>query len=96
MGARLMPKSNAFKTPFIPPFKLEPNGRNRWFYRDVVDWLDERAGRPPRKYNETDAARVIGTAEVRELLGGVSEMYLWRLLHKQAALADQKIGEATI
>jgi hypothetical protein len=75
-----MPKAD----PFPQPFKSGSGrlGRNWWGYRPVVEWLDRKAGRPPRKFDATDDVRVIGSAEVRHLLGGVSEMHIWRLLHQ--------------
>jgi hypothetical protein len=78
--------------PFPQPFKSGSGrlGRNFWSYSDVVDWIDRRAGRPPRKHDATDAVRLIGSTEVRHLLGGVSEMYVWRLLHHQSNKKQRK------
>jgi hypothetical protein len=70
--------------PFPRPFKSGSGlGRNRWYFSDVVDWIDRQAGRPRREHNAEDAARLIGSADVRRLLGGVSEMYVWRLLNQR-------------
>jgi hypothetical protein len=73
--------------PFPQPFKSGNGrlGRNFWSYADVVDWIDRRAGRPPREHNAADAVRLIGTAQLRHLLGDVSQMYIWRLLNRRTA-----------
>jgi hypothetical protein len=70
--------------PFPKPFKTTDGafGRNFFPYADVVHWIDRRAGRPPSELSAADRVRSIGGAEVRHLLGGVSEMFLWRLIHR--------------
>jgi hypothetical protein len=71
--------------PFPQPFKSSDGrlGRNFWSYAEVVDWIDRRAGRSPRTHSDTDAIRLVGTAQVRHLLGDVSVMFLWRLTHQR-------------
>jgi hypothetical protein len=61
--------------------------RNFYSYAEVVDFIDKRAGRPPRDLSETDRVRLITAREFRHLLGDVSEMFLWRLLNKDRAAA---------
>jgi hypothetical protein len=71
------------------PIKLGEGKFARNFYRygDVIDFIDGRAGDPPRKLSETDKVRLITAREFRHLLGDVSEMFLWRLLNKDRAAA---------
>jgi len=61
--------------------------RNFFSYGEVVAFIDGRAGRPRRELSETDRVRLITAREFRHLLGGVSEMFLWRLLNKDRAAA---------
>jgi hypothetical protein len=61
--------------------------RNFFSYAEAVAFIDARAGKPPRALSETDKVRLISAREFRHLLGGVSEMFLWRLLNKDRAAA---------
>jgi hypothetical protein len=61
--------------------------RNFFPYVEVVEFIDARAGKPRRDLSEADKVRLISAREFRHLLGGVSEMFLWRLLNKDRAAA---------
>jgi len=71
------------------PIKLGPGrfARNFFDYGQVVEFIDGRAGKPPRALSEADRLRLITAREFRHLLGDVSEMFLWRLLNKDRAAA---------
>ena len=61
--------------------------RNFFSYGEVVAFIDARAGKPPRELSQADRLRLIPAREFRHLLGGVSEMFLWRLLNKKEGRA---------
>jgi hypothetical protein len=71
--------------PFPQPFKLSGGRFNQWFYIEVVNWIYRQAGRAPPEHNPEDIGRLIGTSEVRHLLGNVSGMYIPRLLKRGMA-----------
>jgi predicted DNA-binding transcriptional regulator AlpA len=82
---------------FPQPIKIGDGrfARNFFRYGEVVAFIDDRAGKPIRDLPETDKVRLITARETRHLLGDVSEMFIWRLLHKKesaAASASQRKG----
>jgi predicted DNA-binding transcriptional regulator AlpA len=67
------------------PFKIGGGtGQNRWFWYEIVDYVDQSAGRPRREHDAADMVKTIGSAEVKEILGGVSDMWLWRRLNQRS------------
>jgi hypothetical protein len=83
------PKSRAPAVECPRPIKLGEGkfARNFFRYGEAVAFIDGRAGNPPRKLSEVDRLRLITAREFRHLLGGVSEMFVWRLLNRNRAAA---------
>jgi hypothetical protein len=65
---------------FPLPIKTEEGKYARNFYRyaDVVHYLDAVIGNPPRELSGNDLIKIITERTFRDLLGGVSKMYLYR------------------
>jgi hypothetical protein len=53
-------------------------GHNFYRYVDVVHYIDAMAGQAPRELEGDDLIRLITENKFRELLGGVSKMFIHR------------------
>jgi hypothetical protein len=79
--------------PFPEPVVIA--GRNFWPLGAVRDWRDAVVGRPPRPA-QPDDEKLISARQVRELFGGVSDMWLYRRRRtKQPALESAAAGAST-
>jgi hypothetical protein len=73
------------KTPVFPtPIKQGDGKYAHTFFRfaDAVHYIDAVAGDPPRHLSGDDLIRLITERKFRELLGGVSKMFIHRRLPK--------------
>jgi hypothetical protein len=88
---RKKPKIQPRKPEFPRPVKFGdgPFARNFFQYASVVEFIDQSAGNPPRKLSEADRVRMITAREFRNLLGGVSEMFIWRKLNGRDRAANE-------
>lgn len=76
MSAPTLPPKNTFDTPTFPePEKIA--GRNYWSKGAIRYWRATNAGRPTPAAQPDDDA-LLTARQVRDMFGGVSDMWLWR------------------
>jgi hypothetical protein len=83
-SARALPSNTSDKAVF--PKSIEINGRNYWQLGELRRYIAAAAGKPAPEATRDDE-RLLSANQVRDLMGGVSQMTLWRWRQKAKAAA---------